>query len=107
MGNSLKTLCNNADSVHKFHEILLNVSVQIGLNMSLYEIPTFLNHVQYSEKPIDFVQNYPCYSMCKDFNNFGFGYGNYFLSKWKTFTKYGKPYPLNDFTFPGMVKYME
>ena len=96
--NNAQELCNNADCIDKFHRILTIVSRQLELNVSLYDMPTFLNHVHYKENPIDYVQNFPCHAMCLEDNLLRVGDPDMinYLSKWKNFAELSQTYPALD-----------
>ena len=68
--NQIKKLCKlNSNAVDSFHKALRKVSQQLGMNISLHDIPSFLNHVQYKKNIVDYVQNFPCYSICQSTGN--------------------------------------
>ena len=98
--NNAQELCNNADCIDRFHQILTVVNHQLELNVSLYDMPTFLNHVHYKENPTDYVQNFPCHAMCLEYNFLSVGDLNMinYLSKWKNFTLLSQTYPDLDFS---------
>ena len=100
-------LCRrNSDAVDNFHEALRKVSQKLDLNISLYDLPTFLNHIEYKINSVDFVQHFPCYTMCQKigYHRLRVDDANIiaYFSHWRNFTVksgYKNPYLYKAFPF--------
>ena len=61
-------LCSNfgsmqSSSERSFHDLMVNIGDALNVSISVHDLPSLLNRIQYDDSE-DFLQNFPCLSLC-------------------------------------------